>query len=72
MGNDTVNFSHKACLSMISQFAETQSWLVAPIGSGPEGSALRVELEREGISTRLCARRESADGVPKAFVIKSS
>ena len=57
---------------MISQFAETQSWLVAPIGSGPEGSALRVKLEREGVSTHLCAHCESADSMPKAFVIKSS
>ena len=60
-----------ACLSVISQFAGTQSWLIAPIGTGPEGEALRVELQREGISTQLCARRE-ADGVPKAFVILSS
>lgn len=60
-----------ACLSVVAQFADTQSWLVAPIGGGSEGSALRVELEREGINTQLCAHRES-DGVPKAFVIKSS
>jgi sugar/nucleoside kinase (ribokinase family) len=60
-----------ACLSVVAQFADTRSWLVAPIGGGSEGAALRVELEREGINTQLCGRRES-DGVPKAFVIKSS
>ena len=60
-----------ACLSILAQFAGTQTWLVAPIGTGPEGAALRIELEREGISTQFCTRRE-ADGVPKAFVIKSS
>lgn len=60
-----------ASLSILAQFSDTTPWLVAPIGSGPEGSALRIELEREGISTQLCPKRET-DGVPKAFVIRSS
>lgn len=60
-----------ASLSVIAQFAGTQAWLIAPIGGGGEGASLRVELERERISTELCARRES-EGVPKAFIIKSS
>lgn len=64
--------SAAATLSVLAQFSDVVSpWLVAPIGSGPEGAALRIELEREGISTSLCPRRDNG-GVPKAFVVKSS
>lgn len=63
--------SAAASLSVLTQFSDTKGWLVAPIGSGPEGAALRIELEREGISTSLCPKRD-ADGVPKAFVMRSS
>lgn len=48
-----------------------EAWLVAPIGRGPEASALLNELEREGVRTKFCARREG-EGVPSAYVIKSS
>ncbi|KAF8321361.1 hypothetical protein DL93DRAFT_2163634 [Clavulina sp. PMI_390] len=58
--------SAAATLSVLAQFSDCMSWLVAPIGSGPEGASLRIELEREGISTQLCPRRET-DGVPKAL-----
>lgn len=63
--------SAAATLSVLAQFSDATPWLIAPIGSGPEGAALRIELEREGIITQLCPRRET-DGVPKAFVIRSS
>lgn len=63
--------SAAASLSVLAQFSDVTPWLVAPIGSGPEGAALRIELEREGIITQLCPRRET-DGVPKAFIIRSS
>lgn len=62
--------SAAASLSVLAQFSDVKSWLLAPIGSGPEGAAIRIELEREGISTQLCPKRE-ADGVPKAFVLRS-
>lgn len=63
--------SAAATLSVLAQFSDATPWLVAPIGSGPEGAALRIELEREGIITQLCPKRET-DGVPKAFVLRSS
>ncbi|KAG8985146.1 hypothetical protein FRB90_004911 [Tulasnella sp. 427] len=48
-----------------------EAWLVAPLGRGPEASALLNELEREGIRTKFCARREG-EGVPSAYVIRTS
>ena len=54
--------SAAASLSVLTQFSDTKGWLVAPIGSGPEGAALRIELEREGISTSLCPKRDAEWG----------
>lgn len=48
-----------------------EAWLVAPLGRGPEASGLLNELEREGIRTKFCARREG-EGVPSAYVIRTS
>lgn len=48
-----------------------EAWLVAPLGRGPDASALLNELEREGVRTKFCARREG-EGVPSAYVIRNS
>lgn len=42
---------------------------MAPMGRGPEANALMAELEREGVRTKLCAKREG-QGVPSAYVIR--
>lgn len=56
-------------LTVLAQFTHhVQAFLVAPVGSGPEGQAMVRELESVGVSTRLCARRD-AGGVPAAYVI---
>ncbi|KAG8902689.1 hypothetical protein FRB99_004253 [Tulasnella sp. 403] len=47
-----------------------ETWLVAPIGRGSEANALLGDLEREGVRTKLCARREG-EGVPSAYVLKT-
>ncbi|KAG8997556.1 hypothetical protein FRB94_007611 [Tulasnella sp. JGI-2019a] len=47
-----------------------EAWLVAPMGRGSEASAILHDLEKEGVWTKLCARREG-EGVPSAYVIKS-
>lgn len=47
-----------------------EAWLVAPIGRGSEASTILGDLEKEGVQTRLVAKREG-EGVPSAYVIKS-
>ncbi|KIO23461.1 hypothetical protein M407DRAFT_78022 [Tulasnella calospora MUT 4182] len=65
-------------LSVLCQFnpplpklAIVEAWLVAPLGRGPDASALLGELEKEGVRTKFCARREG-EGVPSAYVIRNS
>jgi sugar/nucleoside kinase (ribokinase family) len=55
-------------LSILAQFTHVEAYLVAPVGGGPEGTAMIKELETAGVRTRLCAKRD-ASGVPAAYVI---
>ncbi|KAG9097416.1 hypothetical protein FRC06_007580 [Ceratobasidium sp. 370] len=55
-------------LSILAQFTHVETYLVAPVGGGPEGSAMLKELEAAGVKTKLCAKRD-ASGVPAAYVI---
>ncbi|CAE7229921.1 unnamed protein product [Rhizoctonia solani] len=55
-------------LSVLAQFNHVTAYLVAPVGSGPEGEAMLKELEAANVNTRLCARRD-ANGVPAAYVM---
>ncbi|KAG8969343.1 hypothetical protein FRC03_003444 [Tulasnella sp. 419] len=66
--------SAPAILSILCQFGRqddvVDAWLVAPVGRGSDASALLTELEKEGVKTKLCAKREG-EGVPSAYVLKS-
>ncbi|KAJ1303887.1 hypothetical protein OPQ81_008299 [Rhizoctonia solani] len=55
-------------LSILAQFNHVTAYLVAPVGSGPEGEAMLKELEAANVNTRLCVRRD-ASGVPAAYIM---
>jgi hypothetical protein len=58
-------------LSVLAQFNHVTAYLVAPVGSGPEGEAMIKELEGANVNTRLCARRD-ANGIPAAYIMCAS
>lgn len=55
-------------LSLISQFPSVEAALVASLGGNEEGRNVKVELEREGVSTRFCKVWKGL-GVPSAWVL---
>ncbi|CAE6471259.1 unnamed protein product [Rhizoctonia solani] len=55
-------------LSVLAQFNNVTAYLLAPVGSGPEGEAMLKELEAANVNTRLCARRD-ASGVPASYIM---
>ncbi|KAH7333970.1 hypothetical protein B0J17DRAFT_674906 [Rhizoctonia solani] len=58
-------------LTVLAQFNHVSAYLVAPVGSGPEGEAMLKELEAANVNTRLCARRD-ASGVPAAYIMSAT
>ncbi|CUA69331.1 hypothetical protein RSOLAG22IIIB_08452 [Rhizoctonia solani] len=55
-------------LSVLAQFNHVTAYLIAPVGSGPEGEAMLKELDAANVNTRLCVRRD-ASGVPAAYIM---
>ena len=68
---DALRSDSQSYLKPVSRESDIEAWLVAPVGRGSEAAALLSELEKEGVRTKLCARREG-EGVPCAYVVKTS
>lgn len=59
-----------AVLSLLSQFSNVDSMLVASLGGNEEGKMVLRDLNREGVNTRFCKIWENY-GVPSAWVMHS-
>lgn len=57
-------------LSILSQFSNVDSMLVASLGGNEEGKMILRDLDREGVNTRFCKIWENY-GVPSAWVMHS-
>ena len=57
-------------LSILSQFSNVDSMLVASLGGNEEGKMVLRDLSREGVNTRFCKIWENY-GVPSAWVMHS-
>jgi hypothetical protein len=55
-------------LRVLAQLPGADAHLVAPLGGGPEGAAVRREVEDEGVRTARCRVWPDA-GVPCSFVL---
>ncbi|KAF7316819.1 hypothetical protein HMN09_00415000 [Mycena chlorophos] len=62
--------SASTLVSLLSQFSNVETFLVAPLAGNDEGRAIIRELEREGVSTRYCKIWKNA-AVPSAWVFET-
>ncbi|KAF7312245.1 hypothetical protein MIND_00237500 [Mycena indigotica] len=62
--------SASTLLSLLGQFSNIETFLVASLAGNDEGRAIIRELEREGVSTRYCKVWKAA-GVPSAWVFEA-
>lgn len=57
-------------LSLLAQFPDVETVLVAPLGGNEDGQIILQELEKEGVITRYCKVWKD-QGVPSAWVLHS-